>query len=234
MIYYFVRMIKTNSPKALTDSPGRIRPFECTLNQRAEKPSSRAWVNSIWKSTLRSAAFTPQLLTSCCLNQSLFSQRQTLAFCPYACVLCVDSEDGERIQLPLRDGEAQSSVQRDDHQSCTVSADVHTLYLKHASHQSHEIIYRLECIYNHISMIRVWFLVNNSQQDRCCEDILALLQLNIGCERHCCFVIGHQRVLVCVQRFFTLVTVWQLLHLQHFNSLRRTPGEEQLPARDLL
>lgn len=53
-------------------------------------------------------------------------------------MFCVDSEDGERIQLPLRDGEAQSGVQRDDHQSCTVSVDVHTLYFsqKHMSQQS--------------------------------------------------------------------------------------------------
>lgn len=44
------------------------------------------------------------------------------------CVFCVDSEDGEGIQLPLCDGEAQSGVQRDHHQSCIVSVDFHTLY----------------------------------------------------------------------------------------------------------
>lgn len=43
-------------------------------------------------------------------------------------VSCVDSADGEGIQLSLCDGEAQSGVQRDDHQSCIVSVDVHTLY----------------------------------------------------------------------------------------------------------
>lgn len=44
------------------------------------------------------------------------------------CVFCVDSEDGEGIQLSLCDGEAQSGVQGDHHQSCIVSVDVHTLY----------------------------------------------------------------------------------------------------------
>lgn len=36
------------------------------------------------------------------------------------------SEDGERIQLSLRDGKAQSSFQRDDHQLCSVSAHLFT------------------------------------------------------------------------------------------------------------
>lgn len=40
----------------------------------------------------------------------------------------VSSEDGEGVQLPLCDGEAQSGVQRDHHQSCVVSVDAHTLY----------------------------------------------------------------------------------------------------------
>lgn len=30
-------------------------------------------------------------------------------------------EDGERIQLSLRDGETKGGFQRDDHQPCTVS-----------------------------------------------------------------------------------------------------------------
>ena len=38
----------------------------------------------------------------------------------------------------------------------------------------------------------------------------------------------------CVGRCFTLMTVWQLFHLQHFNPLCRTPGEQQFPVKDFL
>lgn len=57
-------------------------------------------------------------------------------------MFCVDSEDGEGIQLSLRDGEAQSGLQRDHHQSRIVSVDVHTLYFSQNTQVVTEVFQR--------------------------------------------------------------------------------------------